>query len=160
MYQHRTSIAVFVLAFFALLGVASAPARADRAISQSVSVLGQFFYDDCTGEYVTLSGYAHSMTKVTTNQNGTIIYRTDINFQDVHGVGDVSGLKYVISYNAKFTQTAAPGSYSYSEMSMARVLSQGSAENRYTSVRFGFTYDVATDTYTATIDQFSDTCRG
>jgi len=157
MYQRRTSIAVLVLAFFALLGMASAPARADGAISQRFPILDQFD-DNCNGEIVLISGTVHTVTKSTTNNDGSITYRLLVNFQDVHGVGVGSGLKYVIADNYQLTATAAPGSASFSQRLMVRVLSQGSADNEFLSVLITASYDPVNG-YRYTF-YFSDTCRG
>ena len=159
MYQSRTSIAVLVLAFFALLGMASAPARADGAFTGSYPVSGQI-YDFCTGETVTLSGDLHYVVKVTSNEDGTYTYRAHMNLQDVHGVGDVSGLKYVLANNYHQTQTSAPGSVSSSTRETFRLLSQGSADNEYISARFAYTYDFVTNKLTVKFDEFRFECRG
>ena len=91
---------------------ALAPGAADAAKGSTTSEfvpIAFLLQDPCSPEVVEVSGRIHAVTQTSVARDGTVTWRIEQNWAGVKGVGQTSGLEYVVAgASHRVTTAAAP----------------------------------------------------
>jgi hypothetical protein len=110
--------------------------------------------DSCTGEDVDITGNLHVVVRVTADNAGGFHLGVNINSNDVHGVGEDSGIKYTGQANANGTLNLTNGATEGTLVLRLALESQGNASNLTVSLNAHITINANGDV-TAVFFDFS-----
>src|SRR5437870_5155358 len=93
-------------------------------------------FDQCTGEDVVLSGEIHEVISTNTDANGNFHSHENFNFENVSGVGLVTGTEYHLT--GQFSHDSINESNSFEETitTTSNLISQGPMSNDFLHVTF------------------------
>ena len=160
MTTRRTFGVLFGAAFLALLSLAAAPAKA-AATQIDQPVTGLTATNNCNGEIVNLtSGYVHFSSNVTTNPDGGFHLDVHWNFQNISGVGAMTGANYQVVGSSHESSNTQPGAaFNITFTDYFGVVSQGPLPNEKFQAVFHATVNANGDV-TVYMDHFQFTCNG
>jgi hypothetical protein len=148
-----------------LLGaaVASISAPAANAASTPPSVVTVFFhvspFDECTGEFVDLSGTLREVFKTTTDSSGGQ-HRVEIDlYSQLTGTGESTGNSYrFVTASTSVEQQLSSGTLIFADAGIQVLLSGGSSANLVHTIDVHFT--LSPTGQITNVSNFTFACRG
>jgi hypothetical protein len=166
------ALAFLVLSSFSKVSPASAkvspsftttlPGAMPYNFQNTYSLDGFIIYDNCTGEFIDLSGTEHDVYHGVYNPNtGTSTSSLNANLQGVSGVGESTGNKYQVTGTVSEHQTVSYDGCTYTESFIEnyRITTSGPANNFYIKYRITDSYNFCTGEYTVTREVISSGCQ-
>jgi len=127
--------------------------------NEMVAITGSIT-NPCNGDTVAFQGDINVTNHMTTDANGGTHLRTHLNYQNVTGVGDLSGLNYTVRTTTNETVNDKDGpQFEATIISTVKLITQGPEQNYFLRVVFHITVN-ANGVTTTTVDQTRIECLG
>jgi hypothetical protein len=115
--------------------------------------------EDCAGETILVRGKLNSVFHIVEDEDGFLHVNTHFNFAHTEGVGQVTGVKYVVPTTVHSIQTLTqPGQLISTDVSSSLTVSQGQVPNQLATAVIHFVID-PDGTVKAEVVEFRFECR-
>lgn len=154
----RVCAALFALLFMAYAG-ASTPALGQTTTNEDIPFTSSLF-NPCNGDLVTFSGTLHVVNTMTTDADGGTHLKTHINYQDVTGTGNPSGITYKVRTVTNEVVNDDDGPQSTATViSTVKLIAQGPTLDYFMRTVLHVTVNANGET-TSTVQEVNVECRG
>lgn len=133
--------------------------QASPVQSSSDIAIDQEFLEPCNGsEMIHATGYLHEVATTVSDNKGVAHTLLHFNDQSLIGVGETSGIQYVIVESENWTVNSKSLPSEFTVITASNLISQSSTTNSYVHISMHLTVD-ANGIVTALFNDFTASCK-